>query len=270
MTSKLRETRRSARTPAIWRGRTSPDVERTRVQHGVRGRFSLPWRLVSGLIVLSLLMVLALFFTSDAFYVRSIAVGGLRYMTSTEIFSLTNVTNMHVFWIDPDQVRADILRSSTVADAEVRVGWPPNMVQIVITEREPALVWEQAGTATWIDLQGRVMRQRENRPDLLRISVDNSVVGPVGASVEQNIVSGAVQLQTLLPGVSALRYHPEKGLGYNDHRGWEAWLGTGTNMPEKVRIYNSIVSSLQVRGIVPSEISVANPDAPYYSVFSGR
>jgi cell division septal protein FtsQ len=245
-------------------------VERAPVRHGVRGRFSIPWRLVSGLIVLSLLMVLALFFTSDAFYVRSIAVGGLRYMTSTEIFSLTNVTNLHVFWIDPEQVRADILRSSTVADAEVRVGWPPNMVQIVITEREPALVWEQAGTATWIDLQGRVMRQRENRPDLLRVSVDDSVVGPVGASVEQNVVSGAVQLQTLLPGVSLLRYHPEKGLGYNDHRGWEAWLGTGTDMPEKVRIYNSIVSSLQARSIVPSEISVANPDAPYYSVLSGR
>lgn len=270
MTSKLRESRRSARTPAIWRGRMPPDAERARVQHGVRGRFSVPWRLVSGLIVLSLLMVLALFFTSDAFYVHSIAVGGLRYMTSTEIFSLTNVTNMHVFWIDPDQVRADILRSSTVADADVRIGWPPNMVQIVITEREPALVWEQGGTATWIDLQGRVMRQRENRPDLLRVSVDNTVTGPVGASVEQEIVSGAVQLQTLVPGVGVLRYHPEKGLGYNDHRGWEAWLGTGTNMPEKVRIYNAMVSSLQVRGIVPSEVSVANPDAPYYSVVSGR
>lgn len=270
MTSKLRETRRSARTPAIWRGRMSPEVERAPVQHGVRGRFSIPWRLLSGLIVLSLLMVLALFFTSDAFYVRSIAVGGLRYMTSNEIFSLTNVTNMHVFWVDPDQVRADIMRSSTVADADVRVGWPPNMVQIVITEREPALVWEQSSTATWIDLQGRVMRQRENRPDLLRVAVDSAVTGPVGASVDADIVSGAVQLQTLLPGVNLLRYHPDKGLGYNDHRGWEAWLGTGTDMPEKVLVYNSIVSSLQVRGIVPSEINVANPDAPYYSVLSGR
>lgn len=270
MTSKLRETRRSTRTPAIWRGRTSPDVERAPVQHGVRGRFSIPWRLVSGLIVLSLMMVLALFFTSDAFYVRSIAVGGLRYMSSSEIFSLTSVTNMHIFWVDPAQVRTDILRSPTVADADVRIGWPPNMVQIVITEREPALVWEQSGTATWIDLQGRVMRQREDRPDLMRVSVDDSVVGAVGASVEPDIISGAVQLQSLLPGVNLLRYHPDKGLGYNDQRGWEAWLGTGTNMPEKVLIYNAIVSSLQVRGVVPSEINVANPDAPYYSVLSGR
>ena len=92
-------------------------------------------------------MVLALLFSSDAFYVHSIAVGGLKYMSSNEIFTLTNVTNMHIFWVDPDQVRADILSSPTIADAQVRIGWPPNMVQIVITEREPALVWEQAGTA---------------------------------------------------------------------------------------------------------------------------
>jgi hypothetical protein len=143
------------------------------------------------------------------------------------------------------------------------------MVQIVITEREPALVWEQSGTATWIDLQGRVMRQREDRPDLMRVSVDDSVAGAVGASVEQEIVSGAVQLQSLLPGISVLRYHPDKGLGYNDQRGWQAWLGTGTNMPEKVLIYNAIVNSLLARGVLPTEISVADPDAPYFSVLSG-
>lgn len=270
MTSKLRETRRSERTPAIWRGRQSLEVERAPVQHGVRGRFSMPWRVVSGIIVLSLLTVLALFFTSDAFYVNSIAVGGLRYMTSNEIFSLTNVTGLHIFWVDPTQVRTDIMRSATVADAQVRIGWPPNMVQIVITEREPALVWEQTGSATWIDLGGRVMRQREDRADLLRVSVDSLITGPVGSTIDPQIVHGAVQLQTLLPGTRLLRYHPDKGLGYNDQRGWQAWMGTGTNMPEKVAIYNSIVASLQTRGVIPSEINVADPDAPFYSVFAGR
>ncbi|MEP7292496.1 MAG: FtsQ-type POTRA domain-containing protein [Chloroflexota bacterium] len=271
MTSKLRETRRSSRTPAIWRGRQTAEVEqRAPVQQAVRGRFTMHWRIVSGLIVLSLLMVLALFFTSDAFYVRSIAVGGLKYMTSNEIFTLTNVTGMQIFWVDPEQVRTDILRSPTVADAQVRIGWPPNMVQIITTEREPAMVWEQAGTATWIDLQGRVMRQREDRGDLLRVAVDPLITGPVGSAIESDIVIGAVQLQSLLPGIRLLRYHPDKGLGYNDSRGWQAWMGTGTNMPEKVAIYNRIVQSLQARGIVPTEVNVANPDAPFYSVFAGR
>jgi cell division septal protein FtsQ len=270
MTSKIRDNRRSARTPAIWRGRMAPEVEHAPVQQAVRGRFSMPWRLVSGLLVLTLSGVLALFFTSDAFYVHSIAVGGLHYMTSNEIFSLTDITNEHIFWVDPEQVRADILKSPTVADAQVRVGWPPNMVQIIVTEREPALVWEQDGVASWIDLQGRVMTQRQNRPDLLRVQVDSSVTNPVAATIDPNIVTGAIQLQSLLPAVKVLRYHPDKGLGYNDQRGWEAWMGTGSDMQNKVLIYNAIVANLQSQGIVPNEINVDNPDAPYYSVLSGR
>lgn len=263
MTSKLRETRRSTRTPAIWRGRLANEIERVPIAQAVRGRVTIPWRAVSGLMVLSLLVVTALFFISDAFYINSIAVGGLRYMTSSEIFSLTNVTSMHVFWVDPAQVRTDIMRSATIADAEVNIGWPPNMVQIIVAEREPALVWEQAGTAVWIDLQGRVMRQREDRPDLLKIAtvVDDSV----GASVEQDIVIGAVQLQTLLPNTAVLRYDPAKGLGYNDPRGWEAWFGVGDDMAEKTLIYNAIVRSFSERGIEPVEINVSNPDAPVYS-----
>lgn len=268
MTSKLRETRRSTRTPAIWRGRLAPEVERASVPQAVRGRFTIPWRLVSGLLALCLLAVLALFFTSDAFYVHSIAVGGLKTMSSDEIFTLTNVTGIQIFWVDPEQVRQDILRSPTVADADVRIGWPPNMVQIVITEREPALVWQQAGTAVWIDLQGRVMRQREDRPGLLAVTAQEP--SPIGGTVDQAVVTGAVQLQTLLPGLTGLRYQTDSGLGYNDPRGWEAWFGTGDDMPEKVLVYNAMVNDLQARGLNPKEINVVNPDAPFYSVLTRR
>ena len=52
------------------------------------------------------------------------------------------------------------------------------------------------------------MRQRENRPDLLRVSVDSSVNGPVGATIDPNIVTGAVQLQSLLPGVERFTLPP--------------------------------------------------------------
>jgi hypothetical protein len=274
MTSRLRERRRRAeRAPSIWRGQNSPTEtsERSEVQHGVRGRVYVSWRIFSSLIVASLLTVLFMFFNADAFYVHSVAVGGLRYLTKEEVFALTDIANMHVFWIDPEQVRANILRSPTVADANVEIGWPPNMVQIVIEERQPALVWEQSGVATWIDLQGRVMRQREDRSDLLRVSsgVDDGPVGP-NVRISMDIVNGALQLRTLLPNLKVLRYHPEKGLGYQDERGWEAWFGTGTDMPEKQLIYQAIVTNLQARGIQPGEVDVSNPDAPHYSVLWGR
>jgi hypothetical protein len=186
-------------------------------------------------------------------------------MSTTEVFALTNVTGLHVFWLDPAQVRADLLRSPTIADATVQIGFPPNMVQIIIEEREPALVWEQAGVASWIDLQGRVMTQREDRPTLLRVTMDETVSGTAGGSIDAAIVTGAVQLHALLPNAATLRYHPDKGLGYTDARGWMVWFGVGADMQQKILIYNAIVEAIQARGEIPAEINIVNPDAPVYT-----
>ncbi|MEZ4670437.1 MAG: FtsQ-type POTRA domain-containing protein [Anaerolineae bacterium] len=267
MTSRLRDRRRTTgREPGILRGPVSAAAP-VAVEHGVRRTGFAGWRLVSGLIVLALAGMLFIFFTFDIFYVHSIAVGGLKYLTKEEIFALTDVANMHLFWLDPQQIRANILRSPTIADADVQVTWPPNMVQIVVEEREPALVWVQSSIPVWVDVQGRVMSQREDRPDLPRVlsEVDD---GPLGQNVQigVDVVSGALQLKAIASGVDTIRYQPNNGLGYTDSRGWVAWFGTGTDMPEKIAIYNAIVANLTSRGLQPREINVVNPDAPFYSV----
>jgi hypothetical protein len=116
------------------------------------------------------------------------------------------------------------------------------------------------------------MRQREDRGDLLRISADGVTDGPLSPEtrVDTDVVSGALQLHELMPERNGLRFDPDKGLGFNDERGWTAWFGAGTDMPEKNLIYNAIIANLQSRGIQPSEINIVNPDAPFYcSVISG-
>lgn len=269
MTSRSREgRRRGARAPGVWRGPLAATVERPAVQHGVRERGLPGARIVSGLIIVSLSALLFLFFSADAFYVHAIGVSGLHYLTREEAFALADIADMHIFWVDPAAVRQSMLRSPTVADADVQVGWPPVMVTIRIQERQPALVWEQAGVVTWIDVQGRVMQQREDRPDLLLIRADEAVDGPLSQNMqlEVDIVTGALQLRTLYPDLTALRYHPDRGLGYTDRRGWEVWFGTGTNMPEKMIVYDAIVANLAARGIVPREVTVADPHAPFYAV----
>lgn len=274
MVSRSREgRRRSNRTPGIWRGPLSPTRQTTRppVQHGARGRDFFGWRIISGLLVIGLGAVLFLFFSTNVFYIHSIAVGGLQYLTREEVFTLSGIANVHVFWVDPVKVRQNILRSPSVAEAQVQVGWPPTMVQVVIEERQPALIWAQAGVTTWIDLQGRVMLLRADQPGLIQIVADSTFGDPPGPNVqlEAGIVSGALQLQSLFPNLSRLRYHPEKGLGYNDERGWEVWFGIGTNMPDKIRVYDAIVENLLGRGRQPTQVNVANPHAPYYSVRGG-
>lgn len=242
------------------------------MSHGIERRFRFSWRFVSAFIVLVMLGLLVLFFSAGTFYVHTVAVGGLETLTKEEVFALTNVANYHLFWIDPEQVRDDLIGSPTIADADVTLGWPPQMVRIVIQERQPVLVWEQAGAATWIDLQGRVMRLREDRPNLIRVSYEGAAEDPLGPndSVPPGVVNGALQLRELLTDIDLLRYSPDYGLGFRDARGWDAWFGTGTDMPDKILIYNTMVDNLLSRGIQPNVVSVADPNAVYYSTLLGR
>lgn len=264
--SRQRQQRRKQRAPAVWRGEMS--AERPTVEHGVRDGFGLSWRMVSGLIALALMIALVVFFVSDVFYVRSINVTGTEYLAESEVFRYSGIAEMHIFWVNPQQVREAIEQSPLVAQARVAVGWPPDMVSIVIEEREPALIWVQDGVTALIDLQGNILRyppDEEPLPDLLRVVAEGQTGPPgVDSPIPADAVNGALQLRTLLAGVRTLRYHPTDGLGYREPDGWDVWLGVGTDMPDKLRIYDALREDLRGRGILPSEINVANPQAVFY------
>lgn len=272
--AKRERRQRGTQYTGVLRGNRS-NVERPLTQHSVeRGASTIRWRAVSGVIVLCLSAVLALFFFTDVFYVRSIAVGGLQYMTKEEVFTYADIADVHAFWLEPETIRRNLMRYPTVADAEVRIDFPPNMVSIIIEEREPALIWEQNGVAVWVDVQGNVMPQRAERPDLVKILVDNPLIdGPLGESGRLNVevVYGLLQLQGLRPEVRTWNYEPVKGIGFTNSNGWMVWFGVGTSMLEKMQIYEAISSDIiAAQGIVPGEINVADPDAPFFTVVRGR
>ena len=275
MSNRIRNRRRrSERSPGVLR-RTSPQSiqERQSLEHGERGEGFTRWRAVSALIVLVFGAVLVLIFTTELFYVRSIQVRGLEYLTVEEVFAFADVANYHLFWLDSERVRDNILRSSSVADATVELGWPPDMINIQIEERQPAVIWSESGVEMWVDLQGRMMKARVELPNLMRI---NATVGAFdepltdGRQLDDDIVFGALQIQELLPDMTSLNYDPVYGLGWTDNNGWQVWMGSGTGMSEKVKIYNALVQNLMTRGIQPGVINVANPDAPFYTVLWGR
>lgn len=242
------------------------------VQHGERG-MKINWRIFSGLICAALLVVIVLFFATDTFYVRNISVAGLRYLQQEEIYRWADIANTHLFWVNEADVRAAVLQSPAIADAQVTVNWPPNMVRIVVTEREPALIWEQAGLPVWVDLSGRVlMTPPEERPDLLRIFVEgvDEIVTP-STQISPEIVNGALLLRELMPEVTTLRYHPFEGLGFREEvRGWDAWFGSGLDMQTKIAVYKALLEHIQERGYSPREINVTNPASPYYCCVSGQ
>ena len=82
--------------------------------------------------------------------------------------------------------------------------------------------------------------------------------------VPKAVLLGALQLRELRPGIEELYYRPYGGLSYQDGRGWRGYFGTGTNMNQKLIIYETIVEDLLSRGIQPVQISVSNQEKPFY------
>lgn len=275
MSSRLRNRRRrSERSPGVLR-RTSPQTiqERQSQEREERGEGFTRWRAISALIVLMFGGLLVLIFTTDLFYVRAIKVRGLQYLTTEEVFAFADVANFHLFWLDPDFVRDNILRSASVADASVELGWPPDMISIEIEERQPAIIWSESGVDMWVDLQGRMMAARTDQPDLMRIEVSVGAFDePLtdGRQLDDDIVFGALQIQELLPELTSLTYDPVNGLGWTNENDWQIWMGSGTGMLEKIKIYQTLSQNLSTRGIQPGEVNISNPDAPFYTVLWGR
>jgi hypothetical protein len=220
-------------------------------------------------------VVLAIVFTTQVFYVSQIEVGGLRTVPAEEIFAESGVADYHIFWIDPDAVAKAVAEAPGVATANVRVYWPARVI-VQVTEREPALVWEQGGTRYWVDVRGNLMPQRQDLPNLIRIFSEGEAI-PVGCpgpdcpgdvsgriSIEREVVEGALQLKTRRADIELLYYDPISGLSFDDERGWRAYFGIGTNMGRKLLVYDAIVANLDARGVRPQYVDVSNAQAPVY------
>jgi hypothetical protein len=82
--------------------------------------------------------------------------------------------------------------------------------------------------------------------------------------VPAEAVAGALQLRQLRPNIELLHYDALRGLSYQDGRGWRGYFGVGTDMAQKLAVYEDLVADLTARGIQPTMISVESAQAPYY------
>lgn len=259
--------RRSARQREHLR-RQGLDPARPEARVRPQGVVWVSWRWFSGVLTLTLLGVLYAMLGTNVFVVNSVAVGGEKYLTAEQIFEASGVANRHLFWVDRLDVQQRLKSNPSVSDAQVYVGWPPNMVSIVISEREPALIWQQGEFRYWVDVNGIVMFQREERAELLRIvnTAENAETLGAGSTIDREVIAGALQLKAKFPIIEELKYDPVKGLGYEDiadGRNWTVWFGVGTNMEMKVRVYDAIVAAY-FPAIQFLEVDVSDPDHPSF------
>lgn len=223
-------------------------------------RWAASWRMASAVIVLLLGAMLARLLTDRQMYVSAINLGGASLVPAPELFAESGLAGQHIFWVNPRAAAARLQAVAGIAAARVEVAWPAR-VTVVVQERQPQVLLLEAGQKWWVDAQGQKFKARGDLPGLLLVESEN---GQALASLPPEALQGALQLKQLRGNIDKLYYQPDRGLSYQDGRGWRGYFGVGGDMAQKLAVYEQLVADLQGQGITPREISVASLLVPVY------
>jgi hypothetical protein len=246
---------------------------RDHVRHLSIPRPQFGMRAVSFVLAALLGTVIYLAYNLPYFRVAQAQVTGNQLISPEEVNAVLGVAGHQIFTLKPEELETRLrLNYPELVSADVNVSLP-NLVSVVLIERRPVVRWEQGGSYTWIAEDGVAFRPRGEIAELISVVADSAPALSLSANDPLNpipfISTGMVQsLKGLAghvpPGMQIL-YSPDFGFGWNDPRGWRVYFGTSAHDVElKMRVYESMVSSLMQRGIRPALINVTYPTAPYY------
>lgn len=244
------------------------------------------WRTVSGILV-AVLVGLMLFFTnSSMFRVSTPEVVGVTQISVSDISAVINLANKPIYMVDPKIVAAQIAQSfPQLMNVKVSVGLPASLV-ISAQERQPVLAWEYNGPVVWIDSEGFIFESTGDISGLPIVHADDlppyaevktpvdeetliaaSPLAPTVRKMDMGLMQAAMQIGSNVPNGADVIFNPQEGFGWNDPGGWRVYIGTDlSNLDIKLIVYQAINQTLIERGITPTMISVAQPDAPFYRV----
>jgi hypothetical protein len=263
---------------------------------------SLSWRLLSLILVVALGFGLYSLWVSPNFRIDKPEVTGLARLTPDQIVSELDLAGKPVFLLNSQEIQSLIMESfPEVSNAEVQIELP-NTVLITVTERTPVLTWVRDNMSYLVDENGNTFPTRSigqsgsyptviasgNPPtaslqetegeDLKTAALKNEALEQL-AGVLSNQMFPQDQIKPLLspsmvkaillvsshaPAGAKLIYDPIHGLGWNDRRGWNVYLGNEEEIEIKLQVYRAIMDSLKSSEVQPQMISVENIHAPYY------
>jgi hypothetical protein len=224
-------------------------------------------RLLSGMLLLLMILALWSVGSSEKFRVNLPEVTGNELLSSAQVRSLIQLDGRSVFSIKTEQVVEQLKGHAEILSASVSLGWP-NLVEILIVERQPIVEWFDAGRSWWLSDDGVAFIQHGSRPELVQIESSESVLAvnerQLSPVVEPELLRAAVELSAEVPEVELLQFDGLHGLGFVDDRGWQVYFGMGGDMTMKVRVYQAIVEMLLEESTQVAMVSVENISAPYY------
>jgi cell division protein FtsQ len=221
------------------------------------------WSRFAGLVLAAALLATIVFlFANDDFYVESAEITGAAYSTMEEIYRIAGVHDFSLFWVDASEAERRVAQLPFVKSARV---WPvlPNKVHIDVVERQPVVLWQTAGQAFWVDVDGVVLPVAGSSDSLpALIDLDGSSVGPQGRADSQ-MVAAVLELRKHLPELDRIAWSRDRGLHFVTPDGTLVVLGQNTRLAERVQQLVSLKSEIAAEGRQASEIDL-RLDGGYY------
>lgn len=223
---------------------------------------------VRGGTILSLLLLAALglimsqFFTTYRFYVYEAEVRGSQFVDPKQIYNVSGLHELSMFWINPEKAEAAIISNLPgVKEAKVTCRLP-NRVTIEVVERQMKVVWQWGEKRYGVDEQGAILPLEGEWEGMLLIQDLTPVPPEVRRRIDIEVIRSALELRKLLPETIVLQYSEDRGLSFHQD-GYPIYLGTG-DMAEKMKIVDALVQSLASDGIQLEFVDVRFPESPYY------
>jgi len=246
----------------------------------------LGWRLISGAIFLLSLAVVISFTSLSTFQVSTINLRGAQRLTVDALLSQVDLVGTSIIRLDPQDIKTSIEdRFPGLSSVSISVNLPAS-IAVQVEEREPLILWQQEGSALWIDAEGIMFpvngevevaqtviatADPPSAPEIFIPEVDDET-GEISHLLEQSFphttvgfVEAVLSLTEYIPEGTPLQYNPQFGLGWLDPNGWLVYFGRDTtNIDMKLSEYQTIIGALENQNITPTLISLEFLHAPFY------
>jgi cell division protein FtsQ len=258
--------------------------------------FKIGWRLLSFALLAICSFALLTAWRSPQYKVSTIQIKGVNRLSEEEVLNALDIYGKHIFALEKQSVIEPLSRAfPELKDIRVEFSLPAK-VFLTVTERQPMITWQTNETQIWIDSEGYLIPANSEAGKMLsiqadamptyRLIVDEEVenmenvirdkpqLKEVGTNqafffypkqIDGNLLTAILQLNAWMPDESVLLYQEKRGVGWNDIRGWEVFIGSKLeNINDKMVMYETIVRKLEDQDIQPSMVSVEFLHAPYY------
>lgn len=213
-------------------------------------------------ILLALVGALVYFFLSEEFYIYGAEVVGNELVSAEEIYWKSGLEGFSIFFVDPAQVEANLLRLPEIARAKVSCTLP-NRVRIEVVERRPCFIWETPQARYFVDEGGVIMPARREEPGL---TVVLSLLSP-GERLPRNLVETVRRLQKALPEAKIFQYSQSDGFSflYEEHgKNWTVYLGDDEDLAIKVAALKALTQRLASEEIRTESIDLRFRGRAYF------